>query len=277
MVENRAFSAINTTGVTLTLAALEEDMIGATIKVVDPNGVVVGVKAQDLSAGDTEVVFAFEKAYTSFAAIPAGEWVINGFKYDFSAQLAVKAVKEANNQVELLAALQSDYFKNVDADLITQYDAADFSNAVTVADVQEIIDEVNAANISASKVEAVNEATNQIQLLAALQDGGWARVNADWIADYYNCTALAYTGTGTYDFQNAADADKVQAIIDAVNEDKIDDGSGNGVLVDAEAELKTASITDAENLINTYVKPDTTTPLVITKQLSQKEQLFTKL
>ncbi len=244
---------INLAGVTLNLAALTEDVLGATVNVVNPNGVVVPVTAQDLSAGDTEVVFTFVTAYTAWTSMPSGTWTVNGTAYDFAAQLAVKAVNDATNQVALLAALQSTYFTDVNADLIVEYDALLDGTQVTVADVQAIIAEVNADNISQEAVTAVNEAENQVQLLAALQAGGFARVNADWIAGYFDYDAGA-------DYITAADADAVQAIIDAQNLIEVNDD-----LTAAEAELSTTSITAVESLINTYIIDDTTTPLVTTK------------
>ena len=225
---------INLAGVTLNLAALTEDVLGATVNVVNPNGVVVPVTAQDLSAGDTEVVFTFVTAYTAWTSMPSGTWTVNGTAYDFAAQLAVKAVNDATNQVALLAALQSTYFTDVNADLIVEYDALLDGTQVTVADVQAIIAEVNADNISQEAVTAVNEAENQVQLLAALQAGGFARVNADWIAGYF-----AYdTGAAGADYITAADADAVQAIIDTQNLIEV-----NADLTAAEAELSTTSIT----------------------------------
>jgi hypothetical protein len=256
----KSVSAITPTGITFAFEALTADELGYEATVKDPNGVVIPVVAQDLSTGDTEVVFQFKTAYTSWDVIPSGVWTINGTEYDFAAQLAVKAVNDAGaNQVKLLAALQSSYFTNVNADLIAAYDGLLDGSQVTVADVQKAIDDANAANISAAAVTAVNDATNQVELLAALQDGGFLRVNANWIADY----ASYDTGAPGADYLTAANADAVQDIIDAVNEDAIDDGVA-GALIDAEASLTLADITAVENLINTYIKPDTTTPVVVT-------------
>ena len=218
----------------------------ATVAVVDPNGKEVAVKAQDLSAGDTEVVFAFDKAYTDWKDMPAGIWKVNGTEYDFAAQLAVKAVKEANNQVALLEALQSDYFKNVTAENIAKYEGQ-FGDCVTVADVQKVIDKANGEAVSEDAVKVVNEATNQIELLAALQDGGFARVNSDWIKGYFDYSTNAY--------KTAVDAKAVQSIIDAVNKATIDTAS-TGILQKAEAELKIESITNAESLIKAYIEDD---------------------
>lgn len=257
-------SAINTTGITLSFKALEEDLLGETVTVLDPNGNEVAVKAQDLSAGETEAVFVFENAYTSFDAIPSGVWKINGTEYDFAAQLAVKAVKEAGNQVQLLAALQSDYFTGVNEDLIAQYEGK-FGDAATVADIQAEIDKVNKEQADSVKeaavVKAVVDANTQPQLLAAL-NANFDRVNADWIQVYAN-TAVAgktlLTLEGTADYA-AIDSESIQAIIDVANL-----SGATNELVRAEAELSTTSITRAENLINSYVKPDTTEPLVTTK------------
>jgi len=261
-------SAINANGVTLSFKALEEDLLGETVTVVDPNGNEVAVKAQDLSAGETEAVFVFEKAYASFDAIPVGTWKINGTNYDFGKQVAVKAVKEATNQVELLAALQSDYFTGVNEDLIGEYEGT-FGDAATVADIQAEIDKVNKAQSEsvdeAAVVKAVVDAKTQPQLLSAL-NANFDRVNADWIKAYADTvvgskTLLTLDGTTDY---TAVDSDDIQAIIDIANQAAISTG-GTSVLAKAVAELSTASITKAENLINAYVKPDTKDPVVTTK------------
>lgn len=263
-----AVSAINTTGVTLSFKALEEDKLGEKVTVVDPSGKEVAVKAQDLSAGETEAVFVFEKAYSSFDAIPSGVWKINGTEYDFGAQLAVKAVKEAANQVELLAALQSDYFTGVNEDLIAEYEGK-FGDAATVADIQAEIDKVNKEQVDgdneAAVVKAVVDSKTQPQLLAAL-NANFDRVNADWIKAYGDTvvggkTLLTLDGTADY---AAVDSDAIQTIIDNANVAAISVG-GTSELVKAEAELSTTSITKVENLINAYVKPDTTNPVVTTK------------
>ncbi|TRM10710.1 hypothetical protein FH966_02695 [Lentibacillus cibarius] len=251
-------SAINTTGVTLTLEELSEDEFDATVSVVDPNGNEVAVESLDLSAGDTEVVFSFEESYDSFDDIPAGTWTINGTEYDFSEQLAVRTVRNADggSQLELLEALQSDYFTDVDSELIAAYDGADFSQVQSVEDVQEIINQVNEDSVEDQAVKAVNDAENQIELLTALEDGGFARVNPDWIADYASYDNSNLGGGSNDAYTEATTPEEVQNIVDSVNLDAIDDNAGSGVLVDAEDSLDSADINKAESLINKYVEDD---------------------
>jgi len=176
-----------------------------TVTVKDNNGNVVEVNpVAVLDVGETSYTFTFK---TPLKADPVGMWTVNGVKFDADAQAAVKAVKEAKNQVELLNALKSPYFTGVNADLIAEYfNDADRVNVATVEDVQKIIDKVNKAATGQEAVKAVKEAKNQVELLAALQNGGFERVNVDLIADY-----------AAKDFSNAVTVEDVQAIIDAVN------------------------------------------------------------
>ena len=161
-MKTRSKSAITKQDVTLKIEALTEALTEVTVEVKDNNGNVVEVKpVAVLDVGETVATFTFKTALT---AEPAGEWTVNGVKFDADAQAAVKAVKEAGNQVELLNALKSSYFTGVNAELIAAYDAEDFSNAVTVEDVQKIIDKVNKAATGQDAVKAVKEAKNQGQV-----------------------------------------------------------------------------------------------------------------
>lgn len=100
---------------------------------------------------------------------------------------------------------------------------------VWLTDVQELINEVNEDNADAAAeadvVKAVVDATNQIQLLKALQDNGFERVNADWIADYATETVggqsgmLALSGPTNYFGVVSTGVDKadIRDAIDAAN------------------------------------------------------------
>lgn len=235
-------SAINKTQITVSFKALTEAKENYTFEVKDNNGKDVAVKEiAVLDVGETEATITF---VTPLAANPAGKWTVNGVEFDADAQAAVEAVKTAGNQVALLNALKSSYFQDVNADLIAKYEAKGFTNAETVADVQKIIDEVNKENISADAVEKVNEAKNQVELLKALQDGGFARVNADLIKEY----AEYDTGAGA-DYKTATDADAVQAIIDAVNLKAAQDATLAADTTAATA-LSSKAIADAQALVN---------------------------
>ena len=68
---------------------------------------------------------------------------------------AVKAVKDATNQIELYTALSNSYFSRVNADFIADYDGAlDGTSETTVALVQADIDAVNMTKAVASVVAA---------------------------------------------------------------------------------------------------------------------------
>lgn len=236
--------AITKTGVTLKIEALTEALTEVTVEVKDNNGNVVEVKpVAVLDVGETVATFTFKTALT---AEPAGEWTVNGVKFDANAQAAVKAVKDAGNQVELLNALKSSYFTGVNADLIAKYAAKDFSNVAVVADVQKIIDDVNKAEAGLDAAKAVREATNEVELLAALQDGGFERVNVDLITGY-----ATYDGDtdGTADYTVAATPAAVQAIIDAVNLKAAQDAVTAADTTAATA-LKADSIAEAQKLVS---------------------------
>ncbi|MED4455959.1 hypothetical protein [Metabacillus fastidiosus] len=207
-------------------------------EVKDNNGKDVAVKEiAVLDVGETEATITFVRPLT---ANPAGTWTVN-VAFDADAQAVVEAVKGATNEVALLNALNSSYFKDVNEDLISKYAAEDFSNAETVADVQKIIDEVNKDNVSADAVKKVNEAKNQVELLKALQDGGFARVNANLIATYATHNASEY--------KTAPDADAVQAIIDTVNKTAADDAVDAADTTLATA-LTAKAIADAQVLVD---------------------------
>lgn len=214
---------------------MKEAQIDVEVTVKDDKGNTVEVKPVSvLDVGETTATFTFKTALTSE---PTGTWTVNGVSFDANAQAAVNAVKDATNQVELLNALKSSYFTGVNTDLIAKYDEKDFSEAVTVADVQKVIDEVNADNVSELAVKAVNEAKNQVELLKALQDGGFARVNPNLIAAY-----------DAKDFENAADADAVQALVDTVNKDAAN--TAVTAATTGDDALKTDAIAKAQTLVN---------------------------
>ena len=131
--------------------------------------------------GETSYTFTFK---TPLKADPVGMWTVNGVKFDADAQAAVKAVKEAKNQVELLNALKSPYFNGVNADLIAEYfDDADRVNVATVEDVQKIIDKVNKEAAGENIVKAVRKLRTKLNCLLLFKRWIW-RVNVDLIAKY---------------------------------------------------------------------------------------------
>ncbi len=231
-------SLITKQSVTVTFDALKEAIEGVNVVVRDGKGNLVEVNSVAvLDVGETTATFMFK---TALSTEPSGKWTVDGIEFDADAQAAVNAVKNAKNQVELLNALQSSYFKGVNPSLITQYEGK-FADVNIVADIQKIIDTVNAQNITAEQVKAVNDAKNQVELLKALKDGGFARVNAELIADYASYNSENY--------KTAADAVEVQNIIDKVNLTAAQNAVTAADTTVATA-LKTDSISKAQVLVS---------------------------
>jgi hypothetical protein len=244
-------SAITKYGVELKFEALAEAKTGVTVEVKDNNGNVVAVVPQDLAKGETSASFDF---VTPLSADPVGVWTVNGVQYDFNAVKQfndIVAAASSLNEVKTLAALKAAGLTDVKDENITAYvqaikDAADAGELETLADIQALITKVNTDSISAGEeaaaVKAVNEATNQVQLLAALQNKAFARVNADWIVAYK--TELDATTDPTAKDTVA----EIQAIVDGVNQDQID-AANAAATSSAEQNAVTA-------LIQQYVKDD---------------------
>ena len=175
--------AINKNGVTVTFEALEEALEGVTVTVIDPEGNEVEVEAQDLEEGATSAEFAFVEALEKDPT--TGVWTVSGVTYDFDEFAAVAKVREATNLVELWEALQSDYFTGAVEENIEAYNAADKSKLVTAEDVNKMIADVNASLVDAETViKPIVDATNELELLRALQNGGFKDVNSKLIDQY---------------------------------------------------------------------------------------------
>lgn len=190
------------------------------------------VVAQDLAKGATTAQFDFVTAITGDLE---GVWTVNGKEYSFDELALVADIVAASqptvNQVKLFNLLTDAGIEDLNADFIGVY-ATTIAGAnpapVWLTDVQELINEVNEDNADAAAeadvVKAVVDATNQIQLLKALQDNGFERVNADWIADYAGEDITAVTGTNMLDlagpenyFGTAATGVTKQDIQDAID------------------------------------------------------------
>ncbi|MDH4619987.1 hypothetical protein [Brevibacillus sp. AY1] len=180
------------------------------------NGVVVPVKAKLLDVGETTATFEFVTALT---ADPAGTWTVNNVSFDANAQAAVAKVNAATNQVQLLAALKSTYFVNVDEAKIAAY-FGEMSGKTydTVASVQEAIDKINNAAGEQAVIDAIVDAmtnNNEVALLAQLNKPNFKRVNSDFITQYM-AEFKGNVNTATT-ITAASTAVNVQAEIDAVN------------------------------------------------------------
>lgn len=235
---------ITKTNVAIEFEALKEAVKEVTIEVKDGAGKVYEVKAQRVI--DTDVKEATFKFATELKEDPTGEWIVNGVKYDAQKDRTVDAVKNAKTQKELLAALNTKYFENVNEDLIVKYQ--DALNAIdakkdTVEEIQKIIDDVNKGLDKESFVPAVVKAVeekNEIKLQAALEKAPLERVNSEWISQYM--TALK--GKTTFD--------TIQTSINTVNENNVTEAVTNAMKAfDSKLTVK------AETLVENYSIQDT--------------------
>lgn len=226
----------------------------ANVVVLDNEGNVVATKAELVAEGQTEVTFDF---VTPFAANYEfeGVWSVDGVEFNFDAINQFDAIIDAviaENEVELLEALEAAGIENVDEDLITDYfeairDAEE--DPEDLADIQELINE---ANKEAGKevdqtaaVKAVEAADNQVQLLNALS-ANFDRVNKDWIVEYAK-TLLDNKVDGKL-LADYDTFDEIQDEIDRINIVEIEKEDGL-----ANTAAKQAAVTA---LIETWMKPD---------------------
>ena len=177
-----------------------------------------------------------------------------------------EATAQPLNEVKLLAALNAAGIQNVDQNSLGAYaEALEEANTAgelsSLADVQKVIDKVNKdagnADQEAAVVKAVADATNQIQLLAALQ-ANFERVNSDWITSYATANVtvaddtqvgLLALGENNYFGKDAgADKDGIQAAIDTANATAIDT-----VAASVDTAAKQAAVTA---LIEKWIKAD---------------------
>lgn len=203
----------------MSFPALTADKEDVTIEVKDSKDAVRAVKAINISKGDTKATFEFE---TKVAASDlTGQWKIGKATYDFDAiaQLdAIKSAATANNAVKLLAALKAAGITDVsekDADLEKYVAEIVKADVKTLADVQEAVatanEEIAKENSTTTAVDAVEKATGQVSLLAALQDG-FKRVNADWIGKYAGGSATTSTAASVIGFIPAKGDTKTQVV-----------------------------------------------------------------
>lgn len=278
----KTVSAINLTGVEVTFPALTVAKTGVTVSVKNSKGAVVAVVAQDLAIGATSAQFDFVTPVLT--ADLAGVWTVGGVNYSFTELKLVQDIVTAStgivNEVKLLGLLNEAGIKNINTDYIgvaNGYAAEIVLKApVKFVDVQKNIDDVNKVKADnateAATVKTVVDSTNQIQLLAALQSK-FARVNADWIANYSAKTIggtalLALDGVVNPAHYNTTVV-QIQAAIDAENATQIG-------LLDAAADTSTkqAAVTTA---IQTWViADDATTPLVTPKADAIKDSNIKK-
>ncbi|WP_055745650.1 hypothetical protein [Brevibacillus choshinensis] len=252
-------SAINTSGVEFKFAALTADIKGATVEVKDNNNNVVPVVAQDLVKGETSAAFDFVTALTT---APTGVWKVNGVSFnldDVKKFDDIVAAAFSGNEVTTLSLLKAAGLTDIKDEQISNYVAAINTSTTkqTLADIQAIIKTVNDTALTGAEekaiTDAVNNATNQVQLLAALQNKAFKHVNADWIQQYKaDIDAVkAPPAFGTTDT-----VIEIQAIVDAANIAKI--GAANTAATTAAAQNAVTA------LIQAYMVDDATTPGALT-------------
>jgi beta-galactosidase beta subunit len=219
-------SAITKTNVKVTFKALEKADAAFTVEVKDDKGNKVEVNPVSLEVGETEATLTFK---TPFGVDPVGVWTVGGVKFDNDAVKNFNDIVTSSsnlNEVTTLAALKKAGLNNIKDGNITAYVTA--INASTtkekLADIQVIVDKTNEISVTAEEataaVKAVNDATNQVQLLAALQNKAFVRVNADWIVDYKTDIDAA-KALGGATFTTTDTVAEIQAIVDAKNSAKI--------------------------------------------------------
>lgn len=238
---------ITKTNVTIEFEALKEAIKDVTIEVVDSEGKVHEVKAQRvIDEGEKEAKFTF---VNELKELPTGEWIVNGVKYDAQEVRTVEKVQKAvtdNNQKDLLAALNTKYFKNVDEDLIVSYknnmkDALDNNKLGTIVEIQKVIDDTNSGTDKNAFVPAIVKAAkegNQIKFQAALEKAPLNRVNYDWVKTYME---------EIKSLNENSSFDSVQSIIDEINKDEIETAYNT-----AETSVKIAEVDKAEEYIVKY-------------------------
>ena len=227
-------SAITKTNVKVTIAALETAEAAFTVEVKDDKGNIVEVNPVALEKGETEATLTFK---TPFGVDPVGVWTVGGVQFDNDAIKNFNDIVTAAsnlNEVTTLAALKKAGLTNVKDDNITAYvSAINLSTTKEdLADIQAIVVKANDTSVTATEaavaVKAVNDATTQVQLLAALQHKAFARVNADWIVTYDGAIATANTTVAG-----------IQTLIDNTNTTAINTANGNAQTVAAQNAVTT--------------------------------------
>lgn len=256
-------SAINKTSVTVNITALTEAKTGATVKVTDNNGNVKAVKPLDLVKGETVAKFTF---VDPLGSDPKGVWTVEGKTIDLDLQAKLDDVYDATNQVKLLEALKALGLENVKDANIAFYQTAlgdikaDVAKAdFTKANAQTVITEGNKAAMTGAEtkalVKAVEDASNQVELLNALQNDVFERVNADWIAEYW--TVLSGDTFTNYD---ADDIKAIQTKINSSNATKLSTGATSPVgklkLDGTNDSIVRKDLEEAKALVSAYMVPD---------------------
>lgn len=249
--------AIGTEKVEVTITASDVDRFAQTVEVLDNKGNEVKVKAVDIPAGETKLVFVFEDTIEK----QEGVWTIGGVEYDFDLVSNLAAFGTTTSQLELnkvltdlgiegvVAANMPEYVSRKAA-FLTKLDTD--KKELTVEAIQTWIEEVNAAIIKEGEKETAEEAAakavqdardagNDLALLAALQNPLFERVNADWFDNYKT---------------ELVNEDKtVTAIQDKIN--KVNDGKITALTIDDNIDdnVDTEDLLKSKALIIKYATP----------------------
>lgn len=261
-------SAIETTYVEVTFPALAEALEGVTVEVKDSKNNVVEVQPTNIAKGATFAQFDFVKPIT--VDDQKGVWTVAGVEYSFVAKEQLEKIVTtagATNDVAFRAALDAAGITNINNAYLSDYKAVIVAVATapkSLADVQKIVDDVNAKKANNDVVvKPVLDAKNQIDLLAALE-ANFARVNRDWIESYITADGAAAPGIEIKVAPAAntvhptagpgvtATAEAIQEAIDAVNLIEIEaaDDAVTGTNLKASEQAKVTA------LIQKYQKDD---------------------
>lgn len=172
---------------------------------------------------NTEVAIVEGKISTTFLEVPAGTHKVVvtvgeatsevEFTVDYAdVDAIVKAVNDAVTQTQLFDALDNEHFTDVKADRLPQYSTLQLNAAVETTTIEKIqVNVINTANV----LHSVNNATNEIALRTALQDGETKEVFKDVkvanVAEYANNLSVDYTADDGFTREVVQDA------INAVN------------------------------------------------------------
>lgn len=204
-------------------------MLAQEVEVKNGAGVVVPVKPLDIAAGDETAEFEFVTAVKSDDL--KGIWTVNGQPYDLDLLNNLKAFLDAGNQLALNKALTDLGIENVKVENMPEYFEAKeklnvTSEELTLADVQKLVDDVNAKAVDSEEEAAIvkavvdaKKAGNEVALLQALQNDAFVRVNPEWVA----------VATNGYMAKITEDEETIEAIQTVIN-------NSNDAIIKAEIE-----------------------------------------
>lgn len=259
-------SAITTTNVDVTLAALDGDIENATVEVKNSKGEVVEVNPVNLKEGDTVASFDFVTAVSE--ADLTGTWTVDGVEYSFEDQELVEEIvktSKGNSLVLFVQSLVDAKVNNVDSDIVDGYKTAIAEadpEVTSLAEVQAIIDAVNNEYAKVKDVidAAMNPLSTEVKVYNALK-AGFENVESDFSKDYIKATVVlaneAHKTIGALDLDNytgstAATYAEIQNSINRVN--FFNTAKAVQKLWDPSEEPKASDVTKAKTLVEKYAE-----------------------